>query len=41
MKCELLTKVSLWTDLPEHKLCNGDVATVVEHHRGRPDQEPG
>ena len=41
MKYELLTKVALRADLPPHKLRSGDVATIVEHHAGRPGQEPG
>ena len=41
MKFELFTRVSLKTDLPEDGLCRGDVATIVEHHQGRPGQEPG
>ena len=27
--------------LPQRGLRRGDVATVVEHHSGRPGQEPG
>jgi hypothetical protein len=41
MRFELFTRVALKTDLPEHGLCAGDVATVVEYHQGRADQEPG
>ena len=44
MKYELYTRVALATDLPEHRLRRGDVATLVEGHPGhpgRPDQEPG
>jgi hypothetical protein len=41
MKFELFTRVALRTDLPRHGLRAGDVATVVEHHAGRPGQEPG
>ena len=41
MKYELFTRVALKTDLPEHKLRSGDVATIVEYHTGRPGQEPG
>ena len=41
MKYELFTRVALKTDLPEHKLRSGDVATIVEYHPGRPGQEPG
>jgi hypothetical protein len=31
----------LKTSLPRHRLRRGDVATIVEYHRGRPGQEPG
>jgi len=41
MSYELFTRVALKTDLPQHGLRSGDVATVVEHHPGRPGQEPG
>ena len=41
MKYELFTRVALKTDLPEHKLRSGDVATIVEYHPGRPGQESG
>ncbi len=41
MTYELFTRVALKTDLPEHRLRSGDVVTVVEHHPGRPGQEPG
>ncbi len=41
MKHELFTRVALKTDLPEHGLRRGDVATVVEQHSGKPGQEPG
>jgi hypothetical protein len=41
MKYELFTRVALKTDQPKHGLRRGDVATVVEHHSGRPEQEPG
>jgi len=41
MKYEPFTRVALKTDLPEHKLRSGDVATIVEYHPGRPGQEPG
>jgi hypothetical protein len=41
MTYELFTRVALKTDLPEHRLRSGDVATVVEYHPGRPGQEPG
>ena len=32
MKYELFSRVALTEDLPEYKLCRGDVATIVEHH---------
>jgi Domain of unknown function (DUF4926) len=32
MAFELFTKVALRADFPQHKLCHGDVATIVEHH---------
>ena len=41
MKYELFTRVALKADLLKHGLRTGDVATVVEFHPGRPDQEPG
>jgi hypothetical protein len=41
MKYELYSRVALAEDLPEHCLRRGDVATIVEHHLGRPGQEPG
>jgi hypothetical protein len=41
MKYELYSRVALAEDLPERRLRRGDVATVVDHHPGRPDQEPG
>ena len=41
MKFEMFSKVALKTSLPRHRLRRGDVATIVEYHRGRPDQEPG
>ena len=41
MKFEMFSKVALKTRLPRHRLRRGDVATIVEYHRGRPDQEPG
>ena len=41
MKFELFNRVALKTDVPEHGLRRGDVATIVEYHRGRPGQEPG
>ena len=41
MTFELFTRVALRTDLPDHRLRSGDVATVVEYHPGMPGQEPG
>lgn len=41
MKYELYTRMALSVDLPEHGLRRGDVATLVEHHHGRPGQEDG
>ena len=41
MKYEPFTRIALKTDLPEHGLRSGDVATVVEYHPGRTGQEPG
>jgi hypothetical protein len=32
VKYELFSRVALAEDLPEYKLCQGDVATIVEHH---------
>ena len=41
MKYELFSRVALKTDLPANRFRSGDVATIVECHPGRPDQEPG
>jgi hypothetical protein len=41
MKYDLYSRVALAEDLPERRLRRGDVATVVEYHTGRSDQEPG
>src|ERR1017187_6108707 len=41
MKYDLFIRVALAEDLPERHLRRGDVATVVEHHPGRPGQEAG
>jgi len=41
MKYQLFTRVALKTDLPEHRFRAGDVATVIEYHPGRSEQEPG
>jgi hypothetical protein len=35
------TKVALKLDMPSHKLRQGDVATIVETHPGKPGQETG
>ena len=40
MRFELFTRVALQEDLPQYKLCRGDVATIVEHHPV-PDGEDG
>ncbi|MBE9176601.1 DUF4926 domain-containing protein [Synechocystis salina LEGE 06155] len=32
MKYKLFSRVALAEDLPEYRLCRGDVATIVEHH---------
>jgi len=32
MTYELFSRVSLAADLPEYKLCQGDITTIVEHH---------
>ncbi|HEY9299548.1 MAG TPA: DUF4926 domain-containing protein [Phormidium sp.] len=39
MKFELFTRVALREDLPQYKLCRGDVATIVEHHPVRDDED--
>jgi len=41
MKFEMFSRVALKTSLPRHPLRRGDVATIVDYHRGRPGQEPG
>ena len=41
MKYDLFIQVALAEDLPTHRLCRGDVATVVEFHPVRPGREPG
>jgi hypothetical protein len=41
MKFEMFSRVALKTNLLRHHLRRGDLATIVEHHRGRPGQEPG
>ncbi|HEY5871332.1 MAG TPA: DUF4926 domain-containing protein [Candidatus Tectomicrobia bacterium] len=35
-KIEIYQRVALTRDLPEHSLCKGDVAVVVEHLPGTP-----
>jgi len=35
MKIELFKRVALRIDVPEHGLCKGDVATIVEHLPGK------
>lgn len=32
MKFQLFTRVALKKDLPQYQLCQGDIATIVEHH---------
>ena len=32
MKLEPYTEAALTVDLPEHRLCRGDVVKLVEHH---------
>ncbi|MFM8294964.1 MAG: DUF4926 domain-containing protein [Microcystaceae cyanobacterium] len=32
MDYELFSRVALTENLPQYKLCRGDVATIVEHH---------
>ena len=41
MKLEMFSRVALKASLPRHRLRRGDVATIVDYHRGRPGQEPG
>ena len=41
MKFEMFSRVVLKTDVPEHGLRRGDLATIVEFHPGVPGQEPG
>ena len=41
MLYQLFSRVALKTNLPQHRLRRGDVATVVEVHTGRPGQETG
>jgi hypothetical protein len=39
MRFELFTRVALREDFPQYKLCRGDVATIVEHHPVRDDED--
>ncbi len=41
MKFEMFSRVAFKVNLPRHQLRRGDVATVVECHRGRPGQGVG
>jgi hypothetical protein len=41
MKFEMFSQVALKTSLRRHRLRRGDVATIVEYHRGCQGQEPG
>jgi len=41
MKLEMFSRVALKVNLPRHRLRRGDVATIVDYHRGRTGQEPG
>jgi Domain of unknown function (DUF4926) len=41
MKFEMFSRVALKTDVPEHGLRRGDLATIVDFHPGVPGQEPG
>lgn len=41
MDFEPFNKVALRVDVPSHKLRKGDVATIVEAHAGRSEEEPG
>jgi Domain of unknown function (DUF4926) len=41
MKFEMFSRVALKTDVSEQGLRRGDLATIVEYHKGRPGQEPG
>jgi hypothetical protein len=41
MAYQLFTRVALRENLPESGLRCGDVATIVEAHAGRNNQEPG
>lgn len=37
----MFSRVALKTDVPEHGLRRGDLATIVDFHPGVPGQEPG
>ena len=37
----MFSRVALKTNVPEHSLRRGDLATIVEFHPGIPGQEPG
>ena len=41
MKFEMFSRVAFKVNLPRHQLRRGDVATIVEYHRGRPGQGAG
>ena len=41
MAYKLFTRVSLAEDLPEYGLHKGDLATIVERHEGKSNQETG
>jgi hypothetical protein len=41
MKFEMFSRVVLKTDVSEHGLRRGDLATIVDFHPGVPGQEPG
>jgi hypothetical protein len=41
MSYQLFTRVALKEDLPQQGLRCGDVATIVEAHAARAEQEPG
>lgn len=38
MKFPLFKRVALRVDVPNYKLCRGDIATIVEHHP-HPDED--
>ena len=41
MAYKLFTRVTLGEDYPGYGLYKGDLATIVEKHEGKPDQEMG